>query len=132
MVVELSNLLPDFPGATNQTCCFLHVLNLVVKSILWQFDVPKMNNEVLDDALDELAKLAGNIKQEEAECREVNSDEGDDDDDNVDGWIDERANMTDEEKEELDEAVQPIHLVLTKVFLYFLHQGTVFVGYGYG
>ena len=118
MVVELFNLLPDFPGAANQTRCFLHVLNLVVKSSLRQFDVPKMNNEVLDDALDELAKLAGNIEQEEAECREVNSDEGDEDDDNVDGWIDERANMTDEEKEELNEAVQPIRLVLTKVFLY--------------
>ena len=118
MVVELSNLLPDFPGAANQTHCFLHVLNLVVKSILRQFDVPKTNNKVLDDALDELAKLAGNIEQEEAECCEVNSDEGDEDDDNVDGWIDERANMTDEEKEELDEAVQPIRLVLTKVFLY--------------
>ena len=75
MVVELPNPLPDFPGAANQTHCFLHVLNLVVKSILWQFDIPKMNNEVLDDALDELAKLAGNIEQEEAECCEVNSDE---------------------------------------------------------
>ena len=98
--------------------CFLHVLNLVVKSILRQFDVPKTNDEVVDDALEELAKLAGNIEQEEAKCREVNSDEGDEDDDNVDGWIDERANMTDEEKEELDEAVQPIRLVLTKVGLY--------------
>ena len=77
-----------------------------------------MNDDVVDDALEELAKLAGNIEQEEAKCCEVNSDEGDEDDDNVDGWIDERANMTDEEKEELDEAVQPIHLVLTKVGLY--------------
>ena len=116
--MELSNLLPDFPGAANQTWCFLHVLNLVIKSILQQFDIPKMNNEVLDNALEELAKLAGNIEQEEADCHEVNSDMGDEDDDNVDGWIGERANMTDKEKEELDEAVQPIHLVLTKVFLY--------------
>ena len=117
MVLELSNLLLDFPGATNQTWCFLHVLNLVVKSILQQFDVPKTNNEVVDDALEELAKLAGNIEQEEAKCCEVNSDKGNEDDDYVDGWIDKRANMTDE-KEELNEAIQPICLVLTKLVLY--------------
>jgi hypothetical protein len=119
MVKELSNLLPDFPGAANQTHCFLHVLNLVVKSILWQFDIPKTkNNEILDDALEELIRLAGNIEQEEAECHEVNSDDGDEEDNSIDGWINERANITDEEKEELNKAVKPICLVLTRVGLY--------------
>jgi len=119
MIHKLSNLFLNFPGAANQTRCFLHVLNLVIKSILQQFDIPKVKgDEILDDTLEELVKLAGDIEQEEAECCEVNSDEGDEEDDNVDGWIVERAHMMDEEKEELDEAVKPIHLVLTKVVLY--------------
>jgi len=119
MIHELSNFLPNFPSATNQTCCFLHVLNLVVKSILQQFDIPKVKGDkILDDTLEELIKLVGDIEQEEAECHEVNSDEGDEEDDNVDGWIDKRTHMMDEEKEELNEAVKPIHLVLTKVVLY--------------
>jgi len=119
MIHKLSNLLPNFPGAANQTRCFLHILNLVVKSILWQFDVPKVKgDEILDNTLEELVKLVGDIEQEEAECHEVNSDEGDEEDDNVDGWIDERTHMTDEEREELNKAVKHIHLVLTKVVLY--------------
>ena len=41
MVETLEVLIKDFPGAANQTCCFLHILKLVVKSILKQFDLPK-------------------------------------------------------------------------------------------
>jgi hypothetical protein len=38
MMDELAELLPDFPGAANRTCCFAHILNLVVKRILSLFD----------------------------------------------------------------------------------------------
>ena len=41
MVETLEVLIDDFPGAANQICCFLHILNLVVKSIHKQFDLPK-------------------------------------------------------------------------------------------
>jgi hypothetical protein len=41
MIKELANLLEDFSRAANQTSCFLHILNLVVKSIIKQFDLPK-------------------------------------------------------------------------------------------
>ena len=34
MINELAKILNDFPGASNQTHCFAHILNLVVKSIL--------------------------------------------------------------------------------------------------
>ena len=39
MVECLEVMIDDFPGASNQTRCFLHILNLVVKSILKQFDL---------------------------------------------------------------------------------------------
>ena len=52
MVDELANLIDDFPGPANQTRCFLHILNLVVKSILRQFDLPtskKSSDDEEDD-----------------------------------------------------------------------------------
>jgi hypothetical protein len=120
MVKELKDLLPNFPGPANQTRCFTHILNLVVKSILRQFDVPKMKvGEVLDEALRELANIAGNIELEEAEDRQGNGAENDsEEDDNIEGWIDKRELLTEEEKIELDEAVRPVRLVLTKVFFF--------------
>ena len=67
---------PDF-----QTL-FTHILNLVVKVILRQFDVPKAKaGEALDVASQALADLAGNIDLEEAAMKD--GDDGDDGD-NVD------------------------------------------------
>jgi len=119
MIAELANLLDDFPGPANQTRCFTHVLNLVVKSVIRQFDLPKSKGDkILDDAAKELLSLAGNIEFEEDELarRDANEEE-EDDDDNVEGWIDERTLMTDIELEELDESVEPVRLLLTKVSL---------------
>ena len=72
MVKTLEVLIDDFPGAANQTSCFLHILNLVVKSILKQFDLLKSkekkesgnnsdneeSNKTMDRAAEELLKLA--------------------------------------------------------------------------
>jgi len=117
MIAELANLLDDFPGPANQTRCFTHILNLVVKSVIRQFDLPKSKGDkILDDAAKELLSLAGNIEFEEDELARRDGKEGDEDeDDNVEGWIDERTLMTDAELEELDESVEPVRLLLTKV-----------------
>ena len=109
-------MLNNFPGASNQTHCFAHILNLVVKSILQQFDVPRSQaNQRLDEVTAELRNLAGNIEQEEVESQRLNSDENDDDDDNIKGWIDEGGALTEEGRKGLDDSVKPDHLVLTKV-----------------
>ena len=119
MINELTNLLDDFPGPANQTRCFTHILNLVVKSVLRQFDLPKSKGDrILDDGAQELLSLAGNIEFEEDELARRDGKEGEEnEDDNVEGWIDERILMTDIELEELDESVEPVHLLLTKVGL---------------
>ena len=93
------------------------ILNLVVKSIIQQFDLLKSKgNKILDDAAKELLSLAGNIEFEEDELARRDRKEGEEDeDDNVEGWIDECTLMTDVELEELDESVEPVHLLLTKV-----------------
>jgi hypothetical protein len=111
------NLLDNFPGPANQTRCFAHVLNLVVKSIIQQFDLPKSKGNVsLNEAATELQALAGNIELEEDEWARREGDP-EEDDDNVEGWIDERMLMTDRELNELDTSVAPVRLLLTKVRL---------------
>jgi hypothetical protein len=102
MIEELTNLLDDFPGPANQTRCFTHVLNLVVKSVIRQFDSPDSKNDKrLNEAANEMLSFASNI--------EFEVEEGEDcEDDNVEGWIDERSLMTEEELEKLDECVEPL------------------------
>ena len=66
MIEELTNLLENFPGPANQTRCFTHILNLVVKSIIQQFDLPKTKGgAVLNEAMEELLNLAGNTSGKE-------------------------------------------------------------------
>jgi hypothetical protein len=119
MINELADLVDDFPGETNRTRCFTHILNLVAKSIIRQFDVPKAcADEALDDAAKELAALAVDLDIEERISREEQSFEGDDDegdDDDLDGWADVHADLSAEERKELDKTLQPVRLVLVKV-----------------
>ena len=66
----------------------------------------------------ELLSLAGNIEFEEDKLARRDGKEGDDEeDDNVEGWIDKCTLMTDAELEELDESIEPVRLLLTKVSL---------------
>ena len=82
MIAELANLLDNFPGPANQTRCFAHILNLVVKSVIQQFDLPKSKGgRILDDAVKELLSLAGNIEFEEDELARRDGKEGEDEDD---------------------------------------------------
>ena len=56
MIEHLAILIDSFPSAANQTQCFTHILNLIAKSILCQFEAPKAKGgKVLDDAARELA-----------------------------------------------------------------------------
>ena len=116
MVDELTNLIEDFPGPANQTRCFLHILNLVVKSIIQQFDIPiskkitdgEEDDESMDEATKEFLKLAGEIDLEE-EITVSTSDEGDPmEDDNEEGWVDEHEEMTEEELLKLVKSIQPV------------------------
>ncbi len=123
MINELATLLNNFPGSTNLTRCFSHILNLVVKSILQQFDVRHVSkvkrHKVVDKATEELLKLADNIKEEKWRtiCHDLARGENGDDieDDDVEEWVDERDLMGEEELEELDGALQPVRFLLTKV-----------------
>jgi hypothetical protein len=86
MIDALAELVVAFPGATNRTCCFMHILNLVVKVILHQFDVPKDKaGSALDAASQALVDLTGGIDMEEAVMDE-RGDDNDNDNDGQEGW----------------------------------------------
>ena len=85
MIEHLAYLNDTFPGAANQTCCFIHILNLVAKSVLQQFETPKVKG-----------------------IKAINNN-----DDN--GLPDEQDELSEEELSSLEESVKPIHLILMKV-----------------
>lgn len=115
MIYALAELVVAFPGAANRTRCFTHILNLVVKVILRQFDLPKAKaDEALDVASQVLVDLAGDIEMEEA-AMDQRDDEDDDDDGGEEGWIDPYDGMSQEDRNELEWAVRPVRLVLVKV-----------------
>jgi hypothetical protein len=119
MVEHLADLLGDFPGETNRTRCFLHIVNLVAQTLKKQFDLPKKgkkedgNGSSSDPIVDEeLAELATNIELEEDDTQVGMAQM---DADNMDGWVDEVAALSVEERTRHDQAVRPLRLVLVKV-----------------
>jgi hypothetical protein len=133
MIEHLATLIDMFPGAANQTRCFAHILNLVAKSVLRQFESPKAKGEkVMGDAARELAAVVDELNDEQEAGGSENGNEAgdyyeaggegnneDDDtvDDDEDGLPDERDGMKEEELASLEDSVKPIRLVLTKVKL---------------
>ena len=114
MIDELKKLLTEFPGPTGRTRCFAHIINLIAKTVIRQFDVPTAEDKALaDEVLKELKTLAGDIEAEELIARAIAS--RDDTDDDVEGWIDEREGMDQWELAELELDVQPVRTVLVKV-----------------
>jgi hypothetical protein len=71
MIQHLSTLTKYFPDATNQTQCFAHILNLMVKSVLLQFDTPKKmadgDSRDLDNASNAVAALAQELENTNTE-----------------------------------------------------------------
>lgn len=118
MIDQLAGRLTDYEGAPSRARCFAHILNLVVKSVMHQFDIrKKKGNETHDE---ELRELAGDIEEEERLTQaqfEATLDPDDDEtlEDNNKGWVDGREDMEEEELEELEESVRPICFLLTKV-----------------
>jgi hypothetical protein len=117
MVIELKDLIPSFPGEPNRARCFDHIVALVAKSAVRQFDLPKgLADAALDDAERELRELAEGIDLEEEETRgKWESTDENEKDDGDDGWIDEVAGLPVADREELEECIRPVRLVLVKV-----------------
>ena len=125
MIESMATVIADFPGKANRVRCLAHIVNLVVKVILRQFDVSAMkekenipdNGEEVnipwpEDDNDELVRV---LDKEEKEM-----DEGDGTDDNEDDETLARdVQMIEEAMEEMIKDVskmaKPVRQVLFKV-----------------
>jgi len=115
MIDELAKLLEEFPGAANHTHCFTHILNLVAKSVMKQFNLPKAKaGEALDATAQALTNLAGDIESEELAMEGDLIGDEDEDNDN-DGLANVCDGMSEEEIVALDATLQPVCLVLVKL-----------------
>ena len=110
MIQELETLTPEFAGFASHTRCFLHIVNLVAKSMLRQFDAKKVT--IKRDS--EMAALADELAEEEAMADEIEDDD-DKEVDNEDGWIDEMESRTEDERIKIEDSMQPVRLALAKV-----------------
>ena len=112
MIDHLSLLVNNFLDAANQIWCFNHILNLVTKSILCQFNVPKRDSRMSKDDENLLAGLAQELDNEtDNEDEEDLTDYNDDDWGNEDG----HEGMSRKQVVKLEESLVPVRLMLAKV-----------------
>ena len=117
---HLAEQVPAY-STVNRTRCFTHILNLVAKSLLRQFDITKLKDSSDKDLSPEeehLLALAEGIDDEElimAQQDDANDSEDPTDDDNSDGWVDEIEELSEEEREMLKSHIRPVSRVLVKV-----------------
>jgi len=83
------------------------------QSIIQQFAPKSKKDWNLNEATNELLLFADNIEFEDEELAGRDGDR--EEDDNVEGWIDECLLMTEQEVEKLDDSVALLCLLLTKV-----------------
>ncbi len=120
----LAEALPEFQGTYSRTRCFLHILNIVVKAILKQFDVKDVPDAeaLVDDDVRQLAELVQELESEEVTTQsELRAEQGDPDIEMVledvddQSWMDEVETMDDEEMAEYEQEIRPLKMVLVKV-----------------
>src|SRR5258708_37155753 len=113
MITELAKILPKF-SKVGHTQCFLHIVNLVAKSIIRQFNIPKkQDNGHFDKVEQELHNLAGDIDLENEEAKELMVQcqiDGeihmeDKRNDNVEGWVDKMMLLSPSECECVEEDI---------------------------
>jgi hypothetical protein len=125
MIDHLAKVLPAFPGAANRTRCFTHILNLVAKCIMKQFDSPKprkgakpdrdVASESDDEEFKDLAAALDELEDELEDEDEIEVGHEKIDDEIEETMLDGRKGMTAEEIRALERSVKPVRLVLTKV-----------------
>jgi hypothetical protein len=126
MIDELTVDLPNFGGRVTHTRCSPHMVNLVAKSVIREFDVTKRKQDNSNDdeaALtaeesrlkEQLEELSENIKLEDYVT--ITEIAGDDDNvgDNTEGLVDATVLLTSDEREELRNTIVPVQLALVKV-----------------
>jgi hypothetical protein len=114
MTEEIKDQLEEF-SQVSHIQCFLHIMNLVAKSLLRQFDAKKKTPADEDDETErEIEQLADGAEYEEEVARLVDEDEDDAEDDN-DIILDINEIVPEGQRAQFHTDVRPMRLVLAKV-----------------
>ncbi|KAF9440776.1 hypothetical protein P691DRAFT_686517 [Macrolepiota fuliginosa MF-IS2] len=106
MVDTLANTLLHFPGPANHAQCLAHIVNLVVKIILQQFDIPKKSATNSGDKSDDKDCLAN---------LETGTDDEDEDGEDMVKDLEEVEEALQDEISQAGKKTQPIWQVLIKL-----------------
>jgi hypothetical protein len=111
MVTELDDQLSSF-SEVNRIHCFLHIVNLIAKSLLKQFDVTKDQGDAGDQDLEKLlAELAKDFEHEESVTQELDNA----DDEEFDDLEDLPDVLTADKRADVVADIRKVTLVLAKV-----------------
>ncbi len=117
MVDNLADRLLEYPSEEHHTWCFAHVVNLIAKSLLNQFEPPKKSKDNAVDATErDLLVLAEGLEHEDIDTRLAEAEGGGDiERDDVEGLVDEVGllNIADWAQWEIE--TQPVKMALVKV-----------------
>ncbi len=114
MLAELGHSLPKFHRAATQSRCFAHVINLVVKSILRQFDIcnaPEVAHQ--NNNINLAVNTAGTGVVDAQGYENSGKGEGVSDVDDTENVAGESTSST----SRLNAGVQPVNAMLSKVSL---------------
>ena len=104
MVESLATIMSNFPGEANRARCLAHIVNLVAKIILRQFDEPRKKKKKTDDVLD---MLTGNDGGNDGGTEQITVDEKAekivDDEEESDEFDDKMDRELDKEEKEMDD-----------------------------
>lgn len=117
MIDALVNLVAQFPGQKGRVRCFAHIVNLVVKIILRQFDSRVKKTALDDSALSDLARrLEDELENDEIEpgAEDFDEDLEQTEDDSTAGLAEVEGALKDVVAG-MEAESQPVRLILTKV-----------------
>lgn len=142
MIVELAEKLPWFQGENSRCRCFAHVINLIVKSILGQFEGRKGKQNSPADQDTRSDGFVAEFMSDDEESAVESEEDGEDVEENKSGEDEESEEDGDEEEGEqevepidvagLDTGIQPVGSMLSKVsqsfaYMYLYNSHTLFL-----
>ena len=115
MFEELVELLPNFPGKNAHVRCFSHTVNLTAKGVLRPFEPAKPKARIESSEV-QAPVHPDDIGLEElyAELKDI-EENGDKEKDDVEGFVEVLQEMTEEEREQWKQDVEPVRMALFKV-----------------
>ena len=116
MTTHLHQLVPSFGGQATRTCCFLHIVNLVAKLIIKEFDILDKHSNSTDGEAECLHQIAGDIEREDkVMLAEMGAGDPNDADNDDAEWTYDLDDMMPEEHTQVEQNIYPVRMVLVKV-----------------